>query len=101
MSLAPIILFVYNRPRHALQTLNALAANYLANESALFIYSDGPKPGASAEALENIRKTRDIIKAKKWCREVFITEREENYGLQKSIIEGVTEIVNKFDKVIV
>jgi putative methyltransferase (TIGR04325 family) len=101
MALAPIVLFVYNRPRHTLQTLNALMANYLANESALFIFADGPKQGATAETLENIKKTRDIIKTQKWCGEVFIVERDENYGLQKSIIGGVTEVVDKHERIIV
>ncbi|MDR3695453.1 methyltransferase, TIGR04325 family [Mucilaginibacter sp.] len=101
MALAPIVLFVYNRPWHTEQTLNAIAANELAAESILYIYSDGPKYNASAEALENISKTRNIIKKQRWCKEIYIIERDENYGLQKSVIEGVTEIVNQYGKVIV
>jgi hypothetical protein len=101
MPLAPIVLFVYNRPWHTEQTLNALAANYLAKESVLFIYSDGPKDHAPAEVLENIKKTRDIIKKQKWCREVFIIESELNKGLANSVIQGVTEIVDKYGKIIV
>lgn len=38
-NLAPIILFVYNRPWHTQQTLDALAKNELAKESILYIYS--------------------------------------------------------------
>ena len=43
MEYAPIVLFVYNRPDHTKQTLEALSKNCLANKSRLFIYSDGPK----------------------------------------------------------
>jgi putative methyltransferase (TIGR04325 family) len=101
MKLAPIILFVYNRPKHTAQTLKALAENKLASQSALYIYADGPKTGASETTLADITSTREIIKSKQWCKDVIITERDENYGLQRSVIEGVTQVVNKHGKVIV
>ena len=41
--LAPIILFVYNRPWHTKQTVEALQKNELAKGSELFIYSDEAK----------------------------------------------------------
>ena len=40
--LAPIALFVYNRPAHSRATLEALAANELARHSDLIVFSDGP-----------------------------------------------------------
>ena len=43
MALAPIALFVYNRPKHTLRTVESLRKNVLANGSDLFIFSDGPK----------------------------------------------------------
>jgi len=101
MQLAPIVLFVYNRPRHTEQTLIALAANKLASDSILYIYSDGPKTDATVESVANIAKTRELIKTKKWCKEVFVIESEFNRGLANSIINGVTEVVNKHGKVIV
>jgi len=101
MQLAPIALFVYNRPWHTLQTLNALKQNALANQSALFIYADGPKPGADATDLQKIADTRNIIKCEKWCNEVTIIEATANRGLAGSIINGVTEMVNKYGRVIV
>ena len=42
-NLAPIALFVYNRPEHTRRTLAYLQKNLLADESRLFIFSDGPK----------------------------------------------------------
>lgn len=100
-SLAPIILFVYNRPWHTEQTLNALSQNELADESVLYIYSDGQKENAKQEDLEKIQRVREMIRTKKWCKEVHIIESEENKGLADSIIDGVTEIVNKHGKIIV
>lgn len=101
MPLAPVVLFIYNRPSHTQQTLEALSANTLAQESELFIYADGPKDNATPEQIEKIRQTRDIACSKKWCKSVTIIESEKNKGLANSIIFGVTEIVNKYGKIIV
>ena len=101
MNLAPIVLFVYNRPWHTLQTLEALRKNALASESILYIFADGPKPFADESAMHKINETRECIKKKQWCKEVIIYEREINLGLADSIINGVTEIVNKHGKIIV
>lgn len=95
--LSPIILFVYNRPWHTEQTVEALKKNELASESDLFIFSDGPK----IENDENVRKVREYIKTVDGFKSVKIIEREKNLGLANSVIAGVTEIVNKFGKVIV
>lgn len=99
--LAPIILFVYNRPWHTRQTLEALTRNYLADLSELFIYSDGPKSNASQEDILRIDEVRKIVREKQWCKENHIFESETNKGLADSIINGVTEIVNRYGKIIV
>jgi hypothetical protein len=98
---APIVLFVYNRPWHTIRTLEALSANDQARESQLFIFSDGAKVDANIDDLEKIREVREIIRSKKWCGEVTISEANYNKGLANSIVEGVTEIVARFGKVIV
>ena len=41
--LAPILLFVYNRPEHTRLTLEALKKNLLADQSELFIYADAAR----------------------------------------------------------
>ncbi len=101
MKLAPIVLFVYNRPWHTEQTLNALSLNQLSDQSVLYVFADGPKAGASDEELQALKETRNIVRSKKWCGEVFLIERDSNWGLAKSIIAGVTQIVNESGKVIV
>ncbi len=100
-SLAPIALFVYNRPWHTEQTLQALMANELAKESTLFIFSDGLKADATETQKSEFKKTRQVIKSTKWCKEVYIIEREKNLGLAENVITGVTEILNKHGKIIV
>lgn len=101
IDLAPIVLFVYNRPLHTQQTLDALSSNDLADQSVLYIYADGPKYGSSKEQLKAINETRNLIRSRKWCKEVHLIERERNVGLANNILEGVTNVVNKHGKVIV
>jgi ubiquinone/menaquinone biosynthesis C-methylase UbiE len=98
MSLAPIALFVYNRLDHTKQTIEALQKNILANESELFIFSDGAKNEANQSL---INKLRDYLKSIKGFKTVSIIERPTNFGLAKSIITGVTQILNKYETIIV
>lgn len=101
MTLAPVVLFVYNRPWHVRRTLEALMLNDLADQSTLYIYCDGPREGSPKEALINIEEARTIIRKKKWCKEVIIIERKENFGLAKSVIQGVGEVIERHGKIIV
>lgn len=96
--LSPIILFVYNRPWHTRQTIEALQKNELAKESELFIYSDGPK---NEEAVSKVTKARDYIKTIEGFQKVTIIEREKNFGLADNIIGGVTSVINKHGRAIV
>jgi len=101
MKYAPVILFAYNRPWHTLQTLQSLKKNVLASESTLFIYIDGPKKEASDEQRNKIDEVKQICGQEKWCGEVQIIQSEDNKGLSASVMSGVTEIVNRYGKVIV
>lgn len=98
LNLAPIVLFVYNRPVYTRQTVEALRKNELANESELFIYSDAPK---NENALEKVLEVRNYIKSIDGFKKITIIEREKNWGLANSIIDGVTKIVNEYGKIIV
>ena len=100
-NLAPVVLFVYNRPWHTRQTLEALSKNELANESELYVFADGPKLSASEEELSKIDEVRKIVKEKKWCKSVVLIESDTNRGIEESEIEGVTKIVNQNGKIIV
>jgi hypothetical protein len=78
-----------------------LKQNGLADQSTLFIYSDGPKTDAEKDEITKIHEVRKIIRKEKWCKEVNIIESPVNLGLAGSIIKGVSEIVNKYGKIIV
>jgi hypothetical protein len=95
---APVALFVYNRPGHTRQTIEALRKNTCAEETDLYIFSDAPKNSNHESAVKEVRA---YLKTIKGFRTIQIVERSENMGLSASIISGVTEIVNKYGKIIV
>lgn len=95
---APILLFVYNRPEHLKRTVEALKKNVLASESELYIYSDAPR---TEEDNNNVAQVRKYIRTITGFRNIHITEREHNWGLAKSIIEGVSSQIAIHGKVIV
>ena len=97
-NLAPIVLFTYNRPDHTRKTVEALQKNTLAQQSQLFIYSDAPKNQA---AKEQVTEVREYLKTIKGFKQITIIERDKNWGLANSIIDGVTQIVNEYGKIIV
>lgn len=98
MSLAPIALFVYNRLIHVRQTVEALQKNFLATESDLIIFSDAPK---NKEKVDAVLDVRNYIQKIDGFKSVTIVERNSNFGLARSIIEGVTSIVNDYGRIIV
>ncbi len=101
MSYAPIIIFVYNRADHFIQTYNALAACKEAKDSKLFIFSDGAKNEAGKEKVDEVRAAVSAIKNAGDFKSVTVTESPVNKGLAASVIAGVTEVINKYGKVIV
>lgn len=98
MELSPILLFVYNRLDHVQATVEALKKNILANESNLYIFSDGPK---NDKDINSIKAIRQYIKTIEGFKNVKIFESEKNNGLANSIINGVTMIFQEYNSVVV
>lgn len=96
--LAPVVMFVYNRLDSVEQTIENLKKNELADQTDLFVFSDAAKKEKQAESVKLVREYIHKIVGFK---SVHIIEAEKNKGLAKSVIIGVTEIINKRGKVIV
>lgn len=98
MKTAPVALFVYNRPWHTRQTVEALAENALAKDTDLYIYSDAPgNPGQ----VDNVAKVREYLDSVGGFRNVKVIERAENTGLAGNIIFGVSEVLGTHKRAIV
>ncbi len=97
-NLAPIALFVYNRPQHTERTVKFLQQNELAAESRLFIFSDGAKTSVDEEKVQEVRRFIHKIDGFK---SIEVVERKENKGLANSVIDGVTRLTKEYGQVIV
>jgi len=96
--MTPIIIFTYNRLYDIQETISKLKDNFLSKDSEIFIFSDYAK---KEKDIESVNKVREFLYTIDGFKTITIIERKENYGLARNIIEGVTEIINKYEKVIV
>ena len=84
-----------------MNVIESLSKNLLADETDLYIFSDAAK---TESGLEKVAAVREYIRRNDWrdsFKMVAIVEAEQNKGLAKSIIGGVTSILEKYGKVIV
>ncbi|OYU42664.1 MAG: glycosyl transferase, partial [Burkholderiales bacterium PBB4] len=97
----PIALFVFNRPEHTIKCLNALKKNPEAKNTNIHIFCDGPRTEESAESLERIYETRQIIASLDGFNDIQIIYNSNNKGLSKSIIYGIEKVFETNNKIIV
>lgn len=98
---APLVLFVFNRPDHTFETLSYIGRLKNAENTDFYIFCDAPR---GEKDLANVEKVRAIIREfaeQNVYHNTIIIEAEKNKGLATSIIEGVTDIINKYGSVIV
>ncbi len=98
ITLAPIVLFAFIRKETLEQTINTLKKNYLAKDSDLFIYIDGPRNENDIPLVMQVEQYCSSIEGFK---SVSIRKNEKNKGLDPSVIDGVTEVINKYGKAII
>ena len=98
MSHTPIALFTFNRLWHTQQTVAALLKNPEAADTDLIVYADGARDEKDQGAVDEVR---GFLKTIRGFKSVEIVERERNYGLAASIIDGVTQTVARAGRVIV
>ncbi len=101
MELAPVIMFVYNRADHFSATYKALAACKEAKDSELFIFSDGAKNSEGKASVEEVRAAVKAVLNSGDFKKTTLIESENNKGLAASVISGVTQVINRYGRVIV
>lgn len=95
---APIVVFAFNRPDHLAHTLRALAACAEAPLSHLTVCCDGAR---RADEEARVREVRAVAASATGFASVQVVERERNFGLAASIIDGVGNQLAHNDRVIV
>lgn len=105
MTYSPIALFTYCRADKTQRAVESILCNTEAKDTDLFVFSDGLKvyPGEkkTEEKRNGVEENRRYIHTIKGFKSVTIIERETNLGLSRSLISGITDIVNKYGRVIV
>ena len=96
----PIILFVYNRAEHTKMVLKYLDKNIGIADTALYIFSDGAKTGEE-QNVANVRAMLQEFLKNNHFGMVEIKESPMNKGLAKSVISGVSSVLQEYDSVIV
>jgi hypothetical protein len=96
--LAPVAVFAFKRPKHLARMLASLAANAEAVRTDVVVFCDAPRNKAEAAAVAEVRALVDSIRGFASVRAVH---REQNLGLARSIIEGVTSMLDHNGRVIV
>lgn len=95
---APVVVFVYKRPTHTARMLSALRACALADRTPVYVFSDGPK---TAGEIASVAEVRSCFVNHSGFESIRITERKVNFGLSRSVVEGVSEIIQRYGRVIV
>jgi hypothetical protein len=98
MTVAPVVLFVYNRPEHTQKTIESLARNRQAEETILHVCADGPK---TAQDEVNVHAVRTYLKSVRGFKDVVVHKEQNNIGCADSIINGVTRLIDEYGKIIV
>jgi hypothetical protein len=95
---APVALFVYSRLAHTQRTIQSLTSCHGADQTHLIIFSDGPK---TKDDYKSVSDVRNFIGSISGFKSVTINFQQENRGLAKSIILGVTNVFERYERVII
>lgn len=99
--LAPLVLFVYNRPQHTRACLDSLEACQLAKQSELLVFADAAPLSASAEEREAVQATRALLEEKWHFAKLKIYPREQHLGLAQNIVQGLHQVFATYPRAII
>ena len=94
----PVALFAYNRPEHTRRALDALCKCKRFQDFEFHLFSDGPRTNAARQGVE---ATRKILHDWAVSFDAQVVEQPHNLGLAKSIVTGVSNLCERYGRVIV
>lgn len=98
---APVVIFTYNRYEHTKKTIEALAHNRYADETEVFVYVDCME---SDQKRETCKELYNFLAEQNWKNSflnVQVIYAQKHRGLARAVIYGVSQVVNRYGKVIV
>lgn len=100
-ALAPVVIFLYNRPEHTRKMLEYLDKDKKIDSTELFIFCDGAKRDIDKPNVERVRQIVKEFQRTSRAKKVSISFSETNKGLAKSVISGVSSVLDTDERVIV
>ena len=101
MKQAPVVMFVYNRADHFMKTYDALRKCEGAEQTDLFVFSDGARSEKDIEKVNTVRTAVREQMEQTPFQNMKVIESPVNRGLAASVIDGVTKVLEEYGKVIV
>ena len=97
--LAPIALFVFNRPDLLVNAVDSLLKNPLCADSDLYVFSDAPRANRPDDDVK-VAAVRGYIRGITGFKTVHIEHRESNLGARMNIRMGIDSVLRSYDRVI-
>jgi hypothetical protein len=95
---APVVVFAYMREDHLRRSIESLLTNPEASSTDVVFYCDAAKRPQHQPQVDAVRAYVDSVSG---FRSVSRVHREENMGLARSIIDGVTKTLERHGRAIV
>ena len=97
----PVVIFVYNRVDHVRGLFSSLQECDGIEQTEIFVFSDAPVLHKSRKEVACVREKVRKISESFCCKKFNIIEAKQHKGLANSVIDGVTEIIEKYKMAIV
>jgi hypothetical protein len=98
--LAPVALFVFNRPDLLANAVDSLLQNRLCADTDLYVFSDAPRAGRPDD-LAKVAAVRNFVHQIKGFREIYVDYRKTNIGVRMNVRQGIDTVLRDHDRVIV
>lgn len=97
---APIVIFAFNRLQSLIRLVESLKFNPEYQCSDLYVFVDGARPEKHGEK-DRVEQVKEYAKTIVGFKSTHLSFSDNNKGLARSIIAGVSEVIVKYGKIIV
>ena len=97
---APLVIIAYKRTDALQHTLPAFEKCLGLNDRPVFAYLDGPRSVADEEGIAAVYQMFKEFK-NSICPHLEIVQREKNLGCEQNITQAVSELINRFGRLII
>ena len=96
---SPIAFFAFNRPYHAIETLNSLCNNQEISQTDFYAFIDGPRKTSEIQLIDNVEKIIRSFESK--FKSLTIYRSDINLSCGMNLKRGITEVLSENESVIV